>query len=230
MDRHEVLISAREEKSFSTWTWGKSRAVHTYAVWGGGGKRCSHVTRPWVERRGGRMNFEQVSSAYLSHSLRTAQTAAGEGEDCVRTWVGFITALWGRWISSSPSKTGARRKSKPNAIHITPGLVKLSVRMFLNSPSMHAMTRRSFPIAWAPKLEIRRGGSLRGREIYAVSRLPSFFSFCRALLAGVGLGGREPETGQGWIENRGGREGVPEPSWCRAEHVCGCGGTWGRYP
>jgi hypothetical protein len=23
---------------------------------------------------------------------------------------------------------------------------------------------------------------------------------------------------------------VPKPSWCRGEHVCGCVGTWGRFP
>jgi hypothetical protein len=23
---------------------------------------------------------------------------------------------------------------------------------------------------------------------------------------------------------------VPVPSWCREEHACGCGGTWGQYP
>lgn len=134
--------------------------------------------------------------------------------------LGSSRRFGGRWISSSPSKTGARRKSKPNAIHITPGLVKLSVRMFLNSPSMHAMTRRSFPIAWAPKLEIRRGDSLRGGNLRGLA-LALLLLLLWDLLAGVGQGG---------IGNRRGRKGIPEPSWCRAERVCGCGGTWGRYP
>lgn len=47
-----------------------------------------------MDGTGGGRDFEQVFSAFLSHSLRTAPTAALGEASVGRTWAGFITAVW----------------------------------------------------------------------------------------------------------------------------------------
>lgn len=59
-------------------------------------------------------------------------------------------------------------------------------------------------------------------SIYATSRLPSLRSFC--MIVSHVLRHRAASDSAAANIN------VPEPSWCRGERVCGCGGTWGQHP
>jgi hypothetical protein len=56
------------------------------------------------------------------------------------------------------------------------------------------------------------------RDVHAVSRLPSFNSFCLPVSPSSNCFHLNISVNE------------PRPSLFRAEHVCGFGGTWGRYP
>ena len=161
-----------------------------------------------------------------------------------RAWAG--SGLYTLMPFEKKSRIKEQTDERGHAAGLNWVLVRRVERRVLVKPRYQAISKRSFIPAspyeentrahscahrscWKLKKEFKVVLSVEGLAtgihfVYAASRLPSFTSFCRGCQSCVsslptrscGRAGRCPNS--------------PMPSSCRAEHVCGFGGTWGRFP